>query len=307
MRTALLLAVLLLAPALAGCGGKGGGTGTETGKPALQEGKGAIAGLVIDDVYRPVPKALILVEKLGLTATSDGEGQFNFAGLEPGAYILKVQADGHATGPRTVQVVAGQYTEVEVQADRLFNAGSRIVTTEYTIFMTCTIDAVAVSGNGLNCLQDQSGDSERTLFSSNLTRDGNVTAMVTEITFNQKGNYAFDIAIDDDGDSLLDRYWAERDIADDTYGRIVLRAGEANTDANAGRRNIPWEPLKEGFSTTVFVHGLAYSEVHNATTVGPLHGTYSLGASFGIRGKIVQSVFLGEPAVDLATYAVLKS
>ena len=80
---------LLSSLALAGCSGSGDGDGTSaTGSSTtgpLKSGKGAISGLLINDVFRPVPGGLILIQDLGLTATSDASGQFAFLDLEPGS------------------------------------------------------------------------------------------------------------------------------------------------------------------------------------------------------------------------------
>lgn len=296
-----LLAMLAASLALAGCGEPDGGTGGGGGTTGpLASGKGAISGLLIDDVFRPIPQALVLVQSAGLTATTDASGQFTFRDLEPGAYILRVQADGHEAAPQEVEVKAGEYAEAEVMARRVFNEGGRIVTTEYTIFMTCTVDLVVVSGNGINCFQDLSGESERTAFTTDLTTTANVTTLVSEIKFNQQGTYNYVIAKDDTGDNVLDRYWAELDIDEGNYGRIVLVNGEANVDAASGDRNEVWLPGNDTFLTTVFVHGLLYREMQDSPA-----GAYGLGVGMGIRAKVVQSVFIGEPEVDVASYCVL--
>ena len=290
---ALLVVLLVTSLALAGCGdGKKGGGGEEE----LKSGKGAISGLVINDVYRPVPDALVLLSN-GMTATSDASGQFQILDLDPGAYIARIQADGHEAAPQAIDVVEGQYAEAELIARRIFNEGGRIITTEYSIFMTCTAEAVIVAGNGLNCFFDLSGESERTAFDTDLRGAQGVTAMVTEIKFNQVGSYDFVIAIDDDGDSILDRYWAEATIIDGDYARVVNLNGTANEEHDGGRNEV-WQPDVDPFTTTVFPHGEFYNELSS-------FGLFGAGVDVGVRGKVIQSVFIGEPEVDLATYNVL--
>lgn len=289
-----LLVVLLIASlALAGCGD---GKKKDGGEPQLKSGQGAISGLVINDVYRPVPNALVLLSN-GVTATSDASGQFQILDLDPGAYIVRVQADGHEAAPQTVDVVEGQYTEAELIARRIFNEGGRIITTEYSIFMTCTAEAVVVAGNGLNCFFDLSGESERTSFDTDLRGVLGVTAMVTEVKFNQVGSYDFVIAIDDDGDTILDRYWAEATIVDGDYARVVNLNGTANEEHSAGRNEV-WKPDVDPFTVTVFPHGEFYDELSS-------QGVYGAGVDVGVRGKVIQSVFIGEPEVDLASYSIL--
>src|SRR5262245_59899784 len=96
-----IFVVLLVASiALAGCGGKKGDDG-DGKKTELKEGKGAITGVVLDDVIRPVPKALVLLCN-GETVEADGSGQFEFINLEPGAYVLRATADNHEAAPLTV-------------------------------------------------------------------------------------------------------------------------------------------------------------------------------------------------------------
>lgn len=300
---ATLAALLLASLALAGCGGKDAADGGEGIQPALKDGKGAIAGLVIDDVYRPVPDALVLLSN-GATATSDASGQFSVTDLEPGAYILRVQAEGHESAPQGVEVAAGEYAEAELVARRVFSEGGRIITNEYSIFMTCTMEAVVVSGNGLNCFFDLSGESERTSFTTDLRGVRGVTYMVTEVKFNQVGDYDFVLAIDDDGDSFLDRYWAEASIVDGDYARVVSLNGTANEEHDAGRNEV-WQPDVDPFATTVFPHGEFYNELNGATQDVCVDGCGGLGMDVGVRGKVIQSVFIGPPEVDVASYRVL--
>jgi hypothetical protein len=316
---AVLTAGLLLAVALAGCGGKATTTQGGGSQPPLEAGKGAIAGLVIDDVYRPVPNALVLIEKAGLTATSDGEGQFTFTGLDPGAYVLKVQADAHASAPKTVEVVAGQYADAEIQADRLLNAGSRIVTTEYSAFISCAAD-FAVNGVVGDCLNDQSGDSFRPGFDSNVTELGlhNITYMVNEVLVNQDGNWILQVREQDGSIAGGERY-AVQSVQNAHYIKVVNKFGVKNTESNEQHNNVPWNGTKK-FQTIMFYEGQFKNEVsgtgkpvEDANQTNPATGKpvrnplcCGVGAGFGIQAKFVQSIFIGEPAVDINSYSTLK-
>ncbi|MEA3202779.1 MAG: Carboxypeptidase regulatory-like domain [Thermoplasmata archaeon] len=313
MKGVLGVAALLLCVALAGCGDKAAVTNGTTGLPPLPPDKGAIAGLVIDDVYRPVPKALVLIEKAGLTATSDGEGQFSFVGLEPGAYILKVQADGHAAAPRTVEVVAGQYADAEIQADRLFNSGARIVTTEYSVFVPCAASAVAAT-EVADCTFDQSGDSFRAGFDSNYTGYGNVTYLVTEMLTNHPASAssgAFKVVVREQGNG---DYWGSKFITEGNYLKIVMRLNTKSAD-DTENRNFNWTNTKT-METVLFPQGAFKSESQGgldaacandpAPTKPSCFESRGVGAQAGVTAKFVQSLFLGEPALPIESYSTLK-
>ena len=298
MRTLSVAAVaLLLGLALAGCGDKGGdGTGpsgTPTAPP-LASGKGAISGLVINDVYRPVPDALILLSN-GLTATSDASGQFTFTNLEPGSYIARVQAEGHEAAPQTIRVEAGEYAEAELMARRIVNEGSRIITTEYSVFVSCNINAVVI-GLPADCTLDQSGDTDRAAFISNYTSTHNVTYMVTEMKANQVGNYEVRIRPEDHDQGPSGNY-AVMEIAETDYLKIVHKVGEVAHDPyELTGDNQAWNNT-EAFLTILYVDSLG----KNAGDTG----TFGVGVDVGIQAKFIQSIFVGEPEVDIATYGVL--
>ncbi|HLF16873.1 MAG TPA: carboxypeptidase-like regulatory domain-containing protein [Candidatus Thermoplasmatota archaeon] len=306
-RTFILTLLPMLSLAFAGCsdGGGGGGGGETTTLPPIEAGKGAITGLLIDDAFRPLPGGLVLLGPVGLTTTSDAEGVFSFTDLDPGSYVARADVADHEAAPQPIEVREGEYAELNLVARRISSESGRIITNEYSIFMTCTAEVVIVAGNGLNCFFDFSGESERTGFNSNITDiAADVTYMVTEAKFNQVGDYGFVIAIDDDGDQILDRYWAEAEVLDTDYVRTVNLNGEVNNETNAGR-NIPWEPAIDNFFTTVFPHGEFYTEINENTDLICVDGCSGVGVDAGIRGKIIQSIFIGEPTVDINTYAVL--
>lgn len=309
MRAVLGVAAMLLCLALAGCGGKSVVTGG-TGQPPLPPDKGAIAGLVIDDVYRPVPGALVLIESVGLTATSDGEGQFTFSGLDPGAYILKVQSDGHASAPKTVQVVAGQYAEAEVQADRLFNSGPRIVTTEYSVFMSCATSTPITTAT-YSCLLDQ--DSYRPGLSGlNFTSEQNVTYLVAEILVNQPDNYQFVLRLDD-GSAFGGEQYGLADIKGGTYGKVTLKPG-ANYMNSTEPHNAAW-PNTKPLAALLFYTGTGGDQVQSAACTVPnqnvagthtCSGYFGVGQKFAIQARIVLSLFLGKPPMPIDTYSTIK-
>src|SRR5687767_11241595 len=103
--------------------------------PELSVGKGAITGLLIDDVYRPVPGGLVFLEGTGLTATTDASGLFRFVDLPPASYVAIANAPGHEAAPANVDVEAGAYAELEIQARRIFSDEGSVITTQYSVFI----------------------------------------------------------------------------------------------------------------------------------------------------------------------------
>lgn len=307
-----LLALTMIAAGLAGCNDKGKDTppGEE---PPLQSGKGAISGLVVDDVFRPIPDALVLASN-GLTATSDGSGQFTLTNLEPGSYILRLQADGHEAAPQTFEVKAGEYTEAELLARRVLNEGSRIATNEFSVFVPCAAGFI-VNGITANCVLDLSGDSFRSSFTSNLTAQKNITYMVTEWKFNQVGDWNVQIR-EDDGSSAGGERYGTLDILQGDYARIILQLGVLNEEANAQRNNVVWNNTKP-FATGIFLNGQFKQEAQDVYDTVPVCPTgqqaglnllctaTGAGVTFGVRARIIQSVFIGEPEIDPMTYGVL--
>ncbi len=304
----LALGLVFICAVLAGCGGKSDSSG-DAGAP-LPPDKGAIRGVTIDDRFRPVPDAEMLLFPIGLTTTSGVDGEFEFLNLAPGAYVLRVQADGHEASPISVDAVAGEYTEVEAVARRVFSSEGAVLVTQYSVFIDCSFEALAIAGTGAGCMADQSGDSTRTGFDTDLDpADANITTyMVTEILYNKQadapgqGGYGVVIGVLDSS-NFFEIYYAESDLIKGTYQRIQNEAGKVNnrTDEDVGGRNVKWPPGKL-FTTAIFPHGTGYTELQNNPTG---IGLWGAGASVGVKAKIVQSIFLGPPNADIETYCVL--
>lgn len=99
---------------LAGCtsGGPNGSTddagqGIDFGDAQATATTGIIRGLVVDTTIRPLPGATILMAQDNRTTTSGSDGQFAFAGLQPGTYFLFVSLADYTTMQTQAEVVAG--------------------------------------------------------------------------------------------------------------------------------------------------------------------------------------------------------
>lgn len=303
--------LLLTASLLAGCGSKTTSTTLDsTGRPALAADKGAISGLVIDDRYRPIPGANVLLTPAGLTAVADGEGQFSFTDLAPGTYEVRIQADGHEAAPQPVEVTAGQYTEMEVSARRIFTSGGDIITTEFSAFIPCSA-AFVVNGVTANCLVDLSGDSYRSGFTTKpLNKTQGVTVVVTEMLANQKSTYSVQVREDNGDPAGGDRYAVGR-ITNGDYIKLVNYVGQVNTEANVQNNNVNFTGAKP-FATQVFLEGDQAGSFQGpfdlvCTSSGVCESTTGVGAQFALKAKFVQTMFIGVPTQDIASYHVLAS
>lgn len=311
-KAALPVALLLAAAALAGCSGDDEPSQTQQTTQVLASGKGGIAALVLDDRYRPVPGADVVVFPLGLQAAADQTGQVVFNDLEPGAYQLRVQAENHEAAPTPVDVEEGEYTEVELEARRTFSEDGRIVTTEYSVFVPCAHSDVQ-STTVRDCTLDQSGDSYRPGFTSDyLAYGSNATWLVTEMRSNHKASPsqgAYKVVVREEGNG---DYWGSKFIVDTDYLKITIPYGNISLDDTEAGRNKPWMNDKT-METILFPQGGLKSESQGALDTAcdasmGLEGCYEsrgLGVQLGVKAKFVQSLFLGPPEVDIASYGVL--
>jgi hypothetical protein len=299
-RTALLILLILASSSIAGCAGKGSGDGAAA-QATLDAGKGAIQGAVFDDILRPIPAATVLLKELGLTTSTDEQGQFSFLNLDPASYTLLAQADAHEAAPTVVDVTAAQYAEPEIIARRLFSDAGSIITTAYTIFIPCAADYV-VDGRVADCTLDQSGDSFRPDFVNNYRPYGaNATFVVSEMLANKPDRYEIQMR----GSDSKCGYLAVDDI-DGSYSKMVLEYGTANTvNVNlAYGANEKWTN-QCSIDTILFSDSQGREELQGVPVAGSLV-CCGVGVHFGMRGNFIQSLFLGTPSVNVATYHVLN-
>ena len=116
-------AVALAALAASGCSGPqhqgsgalrlGDGSTVDLRASPTEAGKGAIAGVVVDEAIRPIAGANVSLAGKVLAST-DAQGVFVLDALEPGSVILGVSAPGHLPIQTSADVAAGQTTRVRV-------------------------------------------------------------------------------------------------------------------------------------------------------------------------------------------------
>lgn len=137
-----LIALLIALAALSGCAEDpsdedllklADGTTLELGE-GTSATLGAIAGVVVDEAIRPVEGANLATTG-GLSATSDANGVFRLGNLEPGLYILNVQAPGFLPAQTSAEVVADATSTLKVQMLRDLSPTPYHLTYQYEAYM----------------------------------------------------------------------------------------------------------------------------------------------------------------------------
>lgn len=130
-----LLAVALLA----GC--SGGGATDARPDLALEPGKGAIAGVVVDEAIRPVSGAAVLVQGAAQqrNATTGADGTFTVSDLEPGTYVLVAQHPLFDRVQASVEVAEGDTAAAKLQLTRQIFATPYSATQSFDGFLVCSV------------------------------------------------------------------------------------------------------------------------------------------------------------------------
>jgi hypothetical protein len=309
---ALALAVVVLTVALAGCSEDAGGPTTapivDRDDIELAAGKGAIVGLLVDDRFRPIQltndvastefqaKGFVLLQETGEQVLTTVNGEFSFVDLPPGSYTLRVSASGHEAVPQRVLVTAGEFAEMSIVARRTSSEGSFVLTQEYSVFIPCSLRTIE-NGYVADCTLDQSGDSFRPGFYANYTQFGEAAdAMVTEMKASKAAGM-YRVQIRDDTTNPWIRWGTSTQFNVD-YIKIVNEYGVLNEVDNWYGDNIPWENDRT-MHVILFVGALLEQE---AAELGFCCG---VGVEIGIKAQFLQTVFVGELPVAVASYCVL--
>lgn len=291
----ILTALLLVLVGLAGCADEPAPTSDAPDQP-LAAGTGAISGLLVDDAFRPIPDANILVQETGQQVETNANGEFFVGDLQPGTYTLRVNAEGHEAKPETARVDAGEFTEMNILARRVTSLDGATVTQEFTVFLDCAVSLVVALP--FDCSTDLSGDSHRRDFTVDYTPYGaDASALVMEMKAAQSKRYEVDIWWPD-GDTIP--FYAN-DVFTGDYAHFVLKHGETNTEDEAIFTNDPWineYPLL----TEIIVFG-ELSEEGGQVEEFFLGG--GVGVHLAVKAQFMHTLFLGEPEVNVDDYCVL--
>lgn len=301
------LAALVASALLAGCAAGPSASGDPEALPALSAGKGAIAGLLVDDRYRPLrltqtPEAefeaagFLLVVETGERVTTDGNGEFTVLDLEPGTYTIKPAVEGHEGAPAKVDVAAGQYSEVDILVRRLVTPPSdTVIVRDDTLLVTCQVQVL--DGHftvGRLCHGDLASDGESTWVDYNYTGFPTPQAVVVEATFSRVGDYEIWLTKQAnliDGSNLYAKEYA----FGTDYFRFQMLNGSEEGGQNSG---VPLDT--RDLRVWVNVDYAGTKETYDVFGFG-----MSAGFTFVVEARLVVSAFLQVPA-DLDSYSVLR-
>lgn len=289
----LLVAIMLLAVTFAGCADEGGKSSEIVDKESFEHaaGKGAIAGLVVDDRFRPIELGetdagqyqslgFVLLQETGESVITTENGEFTFVDLVPGEYKIRVQSEDHEGIPIRVTVFEGEFSDVTIQMQRKVSDETTILTQEYSVFVDCYASVPGVFWwTELNCFLDMSLDSKRGGFQTDYTSVQNITYVVTEYLFSQAGDYGASVGYAT-GESIEEE-WASASTQGGDYAKIVMGT--------------------EGYENGT--DGLMDASRQFLSYVYPDGDMPSVEAA--VKAQIIQTVWLGIPEEDVFTYCVL--
>ena len=264
-------------------------------------GRGAIAGLLVDDRFRPLDLdalgGTLLVQEMGLQTSHTPNGEFSILGLEAGTYTIRVTIPGHEATPAEVDVVAGQFTEVTIVARRIVNLDDTIVSQEFAVFLPCSDGLGPFGGGNPQCDLDFSEDAYPSGYTQDLTALA-VAGIVTEVTVSNDQRHQIIIRADDDGE---DAHYIVLDFTG-AYGYAALVAGEATPSDEEWLYGemLPFDNTRP--IRTMLFEMFPLKDESNDLGVPNCCG---YGVRFGTKATFVQSLFFDGYDGDVRSYCAI--
>lgn len=313
-----LLLLVMLATSLAGCTDEATAEGdtalagaVDTESTVLAEGTGAIAGLLVDDRFRPIhltdePKTefqvpgFILVQETGQQVRTDENGQFTVLNVQPGTYTIRADVEGHEATPQRLTVEVGVFNELSIVARRVVDVGSFILTQQFSGFIPCSIN-VPTQPLGINCF-DTSQESYRPgpLY-VNFTQFSEATYLIAEAEATKRDAYKLEVFWQDESSFGADRYAVKYGF-DTVYQKLIM-VKSADEVYDPEVNPTPW--------TNEVNLGVINWHYGNDLTPAPNTGEQvideadRINVGLAIKTEYMISLFLGEPEVDLEAYQIL--
>lgn len=323
----ILCAGMLVAVALAGCADS-----SEPDAPPeavdpdefqIEAGKGAIAGLLVDDRFRPIDleddpqsefqtQGFVLLQETGEQVQTTADGEFTFVDLEPGTYTLRVTAAGFEATPEVVKVDEGVFNDASIMARRIASDDGLVISEEYAAFIPCQESIVIQTSNYCSlAFFDASGDTSRDSFVTNYT-DYNATGLVVEFLSNKEASRDGALKLVMRNQTNDSCYVANHAITSGDYLRVWLRNGELAEEFDIEVRNCVWTN-EQAQSVEVWAQGLFKEEGKPVTDAictvpicaGETADNRGLGLQAGVAVKILVTAFVGEPEEGLENYCRL--
>lgn len=318
----ILAAGILLAVTLAGCAEDApdpeGTVDPETFE--IEEGKGSIAGLLVDDRFRPLQVAsqpagaeipgFVLLQETGEQVGTNADGEFVFVDIEPGTYTIRVTAEGYEATPEVVRVEEGVFNDASIMARRVLSDDGFVISEEYAAFIPCQESAAAQTSNYCSlAFFDASGDTSRDSFITNYT-DYNVTSLVVEFLTNKEADRDGAIKLVMRNQTHDSCYVANDIVSEGNYLKVWLKNGEISP-FDLETRNCPWTNEQEQ-SIEVWAQGVFREEAQvavDAACTVPIcvdnPQSRGIGIQPGVAVKILVTAFVGDPEGGVENYCGL--
>lgn len=310
MRWSLILGLVLLLPALAGCFGgdeEPSQAGLETRSRAqVSEDTGGVEGTVTDEAVQPIQGANVTLEGYGSRTTTTTDGSFAFSNVPPGEYTLDITARGFLGTERTVQVEPNQVSVAEILLAHQPTVRPYKQQLEFTGFIECSVAAnAAVASGSVNACSAGNGTNSKTLFHSRL--EENAWQIVTEMQWEPTSALAerLTLIVEPEGFGNADKVTLAED---DAEAPIVLETDRARLTGVV--RNA--SAICSGEEAPVVTSNAASESYCNLQLVdegGPLQiRVFSSGVAAGGRETaggviqqeftVVQTIFYNAPACE---------
>lgn len=315
-----MVAMGLVVVALAGCAQAPDGTGPEDRTKALGAGLGAIAGLLVDDRFRPLEltdkpetefqrAGFLLVAETGDEVKTNENGEFFVFDLRPGTYTLRPSVKGHEGVPAKVEVRAGAIAEVSLVVRRIASPGEEtLFVRDDTLLITCQVQFINGRANlDRACYGDLSNEGHNEGLYLEFPQGLDYSWLVTEVHYSQQLGWDFWFMAEGgvlaseesfyhrDHVPATDYYRIAHPHSDDPFSEPTWD-GYTNEDGSD-----PPHVNVTGVRVAMYPNHLGSDETYGV--VGNFE--VSVGMTFQVKARMINSAFVGEPDTDVASYCVL--
>lgn len=143
---------------------------------------------------QPISGASVQLDKVTTTSTSNGDGTYSFADLEPKTYTITVTKSGFVVNPQSVTVVVGQTQTADFQMETpsiilfpvTYQAQALTGVTNITVTSNTSWAAISSEPSWLTCTESGTGNGKISVnYTANISatsRAGIITLTATGLT-----------------------------------------------------------------------------------------------------------------------------